>query len=195
MRMDNEIIWVDEGFALPDEGHLVQTSFVDLRKPEDRLPITSLVRSCERRYALEQGEILLVSKPTRFQQYGEELILDPQEGLAKEETVIETKGTAADISRQRVSADLDEAVCLLNSPFRVSHTETHTNTNSQTLTYENDWWIFCTAIKPNDHDWGKWRSTLPQEYDHVSEIGQPAKFAQALAPIHRKDECRGGLKG
>ena len=26
-----------------------------------------------------------------------------------------------------------------------------------------------------------WKATLPEEYDHISEIGQPAKFAQALA--------------
>ena len=34
---------------------------------------------------------------------------------------------------------------------------------------------------PNDGEWDTWRATLPEEYDHVSEIGQPAKFAQALA--------------
>jgi len=36
-------------------------------------------------------------------------------------------------------------------------------------------------LEPNDEEWESWRATLPGDYDHVSEIGQPAKFAQALA--------------
>ena len=59
--MDNEIVWIDEGFALTDAGHLIQTTYVDLRKPEDRLSITSLVRGCERRYALEHCDTVLIS--------------------------------------------------------------------------------------------------------------------------------------
>ena len=37
------------------------------------------------------------------------------------------------------------------------------------------------AIRPKGEDWDRWSATLPDDYDHVSEIGQPAKFAEALA--------------
>ena len=182
--MDNEIAWVDEGSALTDAGHLIITTYVDLRKPDDRLPITSLVRGCERRYALEHCETVLISKPARFQQHGEELVLDPQEGLAKEESVTQTQETPAEISREKAAADLEEAVELLYPQTGILHKETRTNTNTdtniQTITYAKEWWIFCTAIKPDD-DLEKWRNTLPPKYDHISEIGQPAAFAQALA--------------
>ena len=154
--------------------------------PKTGCQFTSLVRGCERRYALEHCETLLISKPSRFQQYGEELILDPQEGLAKEESVIQTQETAAELSRQKAAADLEEAVELLYSQTHVLHKERHTliqipKPTSKPSRHGNEWWIFCTAIRPDDDDWDKWRNTLPQEYDHVSEIGQPATFAQALA--------------
>ena len=55
------------------------------------------------------------------------------------------------------------------------------DTESRSLSYGKEWWIFCTSIEPSEGDRAAWRATLPEEYDHVSEIGQPAKFAEALA--------------
>ena len=43
--------------------------------------------------------------------------------------------------------------------------------------------MFCASIRPDEGDWDVLRFTLDEDYDHVSEIGQPAKFAQALARI------------
>ena len=54
-------------------------------------------------------------------------------------------------------------------------------TQRQSFSYGKDWWIFCASIRPDDGDWDAWRATLDDDYDHVSEIGQPAKFAEALA--------------
>ena len=181
--MENRMVWVNEGFALNDAEHLIQTSYIDLRRPEDRIPIPSLVKGHERKYALEGGETILISKPSRFREYGEELIQDLQEGKAKEATVIQEPETAAQVAKQRVISDRNEALELLNSTLRISFSEKHTstNTNSQALTYGKEWWIYCASIKPDQDQWGAWRSTLPQENDHVSAIGQPAKFAQALS--------------
>ena len=105
--MENDIIWVNEGFVLNDAGHIIMTSYIDLRKSEDRTPIMSLVRGCERKYALEDCETIMISNPARYRSHGEELILDVQEGLAKEETVIASQETAAQATRQRAVADLN----------------------------------------------------------------------------------------
>ena len=181
--MDNEFVWINEGFVLNDAGHVITTSFIDLRKPEDRTPIETLVRGCERKYALEECETLMISTPARFRSFGEELILDVQEGLAKEESVITSEETAAQATRRRAVSDLDQALPLLDTQMRPSYRETHTNTetHNESVTYAKEWWILCTSIKPDDEEWDSWRDTLPDDYDHVSEIGQPAKFAQALA--------------
>ena len=75
------------------------------------------------------------------------------------------------------------------------HTETATERKSETLTYAKEWWIFCTSIRPDDSEWESWRRTLPDHYDHVSEIGQPAKFAQALAHMIAEQLGPHGEKG
>ena len=67
--------------------------------------------------------------------------------------------------------------------MRIVETETRKRreTHTKSYSYGNNWWIYCTSIKPAGEEWEAWQSTLPEEYDHISEIGQPAKFAQALA--------------
>ena len=183
----DEVLWINESFGLNDAGHIIMTSYVDLRKPEDRTPIKSLVRACERQYALEDCETIMVSTPSRFRSYGEGLILDPQEGFAREEEVTEWNQTSTNASRERAVSDLNESLRLLDTNIRLSHTESHTDTQtaaekkSETLTYAKEWWIFCTSIGPDESEWEQWRKSLLDRYDHVSEIGQPAKFAQALA--------------
>ena len=181
--MENDIIWVNEGFVLNDAGHLIITSYIDLRKPEDRTPIRSLVRACERRYALEDCETIMISNPARYRSHGEELILDVQEGLAQEETVITSQETAAQATKQRAVSDLNQALELLDTRMRSSYSESHNETRRHTdsFNYAKEWWILSTSIKPDDEELVNWKSTLPKHYDHVSEIGQPAKFAQALA--------------
>ena len=187
MTPGDEVLWINESFGLNDAGHIIMTSYVDLRKPEDRTPIKSLVRACERQYALEDCENIMVSTPSRFRSYGEGLILDPQEGFAREEEVREWQQTSTNASRARAVSDLNEALRLLDTNIRLSHTESHTHTQtatekkSETLTYAKEWWIFCTSIRPDESEREQWRKSLLDRYDHVSEIGQPAKFAQALA--------------
>ena len=183
--MGNELVWINEGFVLNDAGHLIMTSYVDLRRPDDRTPIRSLVRGCERKYALDDCETIMISNPSRYRSYGEELIRDVQEGLAKEETATESQETSTQPARQRAVSDLNEALKLLDTNFRTSYSVTHTHTgterNSESLTYAKEWWSFSTSIRPIEEEWDSWKATLPEDYDHVSEIGQPSKFAQALA--------------
>ena len=181
--MDHEIIWLNEGSVLTDGGHLIVTSYVDLRKPADRTPIRSLIRGCERRFALERCGTIMISMPPRYQEHGENLILDRQEGAAKDESITQAPSTEAQEARQKSIAELNEAIEILDAGFRAQHKETHTNTNTsrRDFTYGDSWWIFCTSIKPEDRDLERWRNSLPTNYDHASEIGQPAMFAQSLA--------------
>ena len=183
--MEDDMVWVNEGFVLNDAEHIIMTSYIDLRPPGNRTPITGLIRGCERKYALEDCETIMVSTPSRFREYGEELILDVQEGLAREESVVTTQDTAVESTRQRAVSQLNEALELLDTSMRLTHSESNTKTNTDTasksFTYAKEWWVFCTSLQPATDDWEAWSGTLPKDYDHVSVIGQPAKFAQALA--------------
>ena len=183
--MEYDMVWVNEGFVLNDAEHLIMTSYVDLRPPGTRIPITGLVRGCERKYALEDSETIMVSNPSRFREYGEGLILDVQEGLAREESVVTTRETAAESTRQRAVSELNEAFELLDRRMRLKYSESNTKSNTDTasksFTYAKEWWVFCTSIQPATDDWEAWSETLPKDYDHVSVIGQPARFAEALA--------------
>ena len=181
--MDREIVWLNEGFVLDDSGTLITTTYIDLREEGKRAAIPALVKGCRREYALEDGETILISKPARFREYGEEFILDKQEGLAKEETVTVTEETAAQATRQRAIIDMNEARELSNSRVRMVQRESYSSsdTKNKSLTFAKEWWIFSTSIDPSDEERVTWKATLPEEYDHISEIGQPAKFAQALA--------------
>ena len=181
--MEDDMAWVNEGFFLNDAEHIIMTSYIDLRPPGNRTPITSLVRGCERKYALENCETIMISNPSRFREYGEELILDVQEGLAKEESVVNTQETATESTRERAVSQLNEAFELLDTSVQLTQRESNTNTNtaSKSFIYAKEWWVFCTSIQPATGDWEAWSGTLPKDYNHVSVIGQPAKFAQALA--------------
>ena len=175
--------WMSEGFVLDDAGNLINTTYVDLRDAEERSAIPALVKGCNREHALEDGETVLISKPARFREYGERLIQDTQEGLAKDESETMITQTAAEMAEQRAVADANEAIELSDSTVRAVYKVTHDRKNraSNSLAYGAGWWIFCTSIEPVGREWDAWRATLPDEYDHVSKIGQPAKFAQALA--------------
>ena len=69
--MKNNMVWVNEGFVLNDAEHIIMTSYIDLRPPGNRTPITGLIRGCERKYAREDCETIMISNPSRFRKYGE----------------------------------------------------------------------------------------------------------------------------
>ena len=179
--MDREIIVTSEGAILDDSGNLISTMYVDAREEAERTAIPALVKGCKREHALEDGETLLISNPARFREYGENLIKDIQEGSAQKESVTETELTPAQARKQRTLEDLNEARELLSSRVRWTEKVAFRKSQKRGLSYGKDWWIYSTSIEPNAEEWEPWRATLPDDYDHVSKIGQPAKFAQALA--------------
>ena len=177
------MLWINEGFVLDDEGNMLTTSYIDLRDQEERTVIRSLVKGCKREHALEDGETVLISKPERFREYGVALIRDEQEGFAREEHVTLEAETPEEAAKRRATSDLNDALQLVGSGIRAVHRVKHSSrkTQNESLSYGKDWWIFCASIRPDDGAWDAWRATLDEDYDHVSKIGQPAKFAQALA--------------
>lgn len=178
-----QMLWINEGSLLDDAGVLLATSYVDLRKKEDRTPIRRLVKGCKREHALEDGETLLISRPGRFREYGVEMIRDDQEGLARTESVTLGAETPEEATSRRATSDLNDALQLVGSEIRPVLREEHSrrSTNKESFSYGKDWWVFCTSIRPDDDDWDVWRANLDEDYNHASEIGQPAQFAQALA--------------
>ena len=177
------MLWINEGFILDDAGNMLTTSYIDLRDEGERAAIRSLVKGCKREHALEDGKTVLISKPERFREYGVALIRDEQEGLAKVEQVKLEAETPEEAAERRATADVNDALEIVGSTMKSVHRveSRRRKTESESFSYGKDWWIFCASIRPDDGDWDAWRATLDDDYDHVSEIGQPAKFAQALA--------------
>lgn len=175
---------VAEGAILDDAGNLITTTYVDLRDANQQDPIPALVKACRREHALEDGDTVRISKPTRFREFGEGLIQDDHEGFALEQSMTDTTNLSpADATRQRALADQNEAYELVNPSGALKRTETRqsSETTSNSLRYGKEWWIFSTSIEPDAGGCDTWQESLAPEYDHVSVIGQPAKFAQSLA--------------
>ena len=87
------------------------------------------------------------------------------------------------MERRRIE-DLNEAFELVNPEIKLRHDVTHRNVEGSSRSFEfgKEWWIVSTAITPeSEEEWAAWRATLDPAYDHESVIGQPAKFAEALA--------------
>ena len=182
--MSTEVLWINEGFMLDDAGNLIMTSYVDLREPGNRTPIRTLVKGCKREHALEDSETIQMSALEKFRAEGENLIRDPQEGLAQGEVVTVTPETPEQALQRRQNEDLNGAFELVDSEMKLRISLTHRNTErrSESLAFGTEWWIVSTAITPeNDDEWEAWRATLDPAYNHESVIGQPAKFAEALA--------------
>ena len=177
------MLWINEGFVLDDAGNMLTTSYIDLRSEAERTVIRSLVKGCRREHALEDGGTLLISKPERFREYGVALIRDEQEGFAREEHVAVEAETPQEAAKRRSTADLNDSLQLVGSAIESVHRVEHSRRKTQTesFSYGKDWWVFCASIRPDEAEWDAWRASLDADYDHVSEIGQPAKFAQALA--------------
>ena len=177
------MLWINEGFVLDDAGNMLTTSYIDLRDEAERKVIRSLVKGCRREHALEDGETLLISKPERFREYGVELIRDEQEGFAREEHVAVETETPQEAAKRRATADLNDALQLVGSVMKPVHRVEHSrrNTRTESFSYGKDWWVFCASLRPDEAEWDAWRASLDEDYDHVSTIGQPAQFAQALA--------------
>ena len=178
---------MNEGFHMDDAGHMIGVTYVDLRDSAKRIPITTLVKACERRFAIEAYKRVRISKPDLFREYGENLIRDDGEGYASLTTFAEERvNHPDDLAEARLRDDESN-----RSSELVDATIT-TNTNSvkrwnkscKSLTFGRNRWIFCTSIEPTTiEEMENWRKTMPDEYDHISYIHRPREFARALGSM------------
>ena len=130
----------------------------------------------------------MVSNPSRFREYGQGLILDVQEGLARVESVVTTLDTSADSTRQRAFSELNEAFELLDKRMRLkcnkSNTKSNTDTTSKTFTLPTAHLVTETRV-------GSRNPTLVAVVDRTEPEVQRADLVerllvQAWKPIRRR---------
>ncbi len=178
---------MSEGFHLDDAGHTISVTYVDLRESTNRIPSTTLVKACERRFAIEWYKRIRISKPGLFREIGENLIKDDGEGYATLTTFAEERvnhpddlaGSRLRDNESNRSAELVGAKITTNTnSVKVS------NRSHKSLTFGNNRWIFCTSIEPTtSEEMDDWRKTMPDEYDHFSYVYRPRAFARALGSM------------
>ena len=70
-----------EGNHVDHYGNTIWTTYVDFRDPSERQPVMRLVKGCRTEHAIETSQTVLISKPSKFRDHGENLIRDPEGGL------------------------------------------------------------------------------------------------------------------
>lgn len=183
---------IGDSHFLDDSGNFISTKFIDLRDPEDRKPITTLIKGCCKRYALENGETIRLSKPEKFRKAGEDLISDLSEmyfSHREESVVVDDPNDLAEA--QLLKDEQNRAAELLQLGTKVttnSIKRTHTSTHS--LSYGKNGWIYCTSIEPlNQEGQDRWwkalneNRALDEQYDHISYIHRPREFVRALGSM------------
>ena len=178
---------MNEGSHLDHFGNLIWPIYVDFRPPSERLPITRLVKGCRTEHAIETGHTVLISKPSRFRDLGENLIRDPGEAYASQKVITDEAVDDPDHlanARRRDQAE-NRAYELIGSNIKTNTTGVRrTRSNTRSLTHGRNGWIFCASIEPTTtQEWELWRCTLQDDYDHVSFIQRPREFTRALATM------------
>lgn len=176
-----------ESSFVNDNDHLIQVWHVDLRESGERSPVGTLIKGCERKHAIEHGAQVRIATQAKFRDSGEGLIRDGFEAfVSRTEEVREIVEQPharweAQLFLQAV-ADASEQLQIPMQLTNLSMTTTRKTTDS--VTYGRHGWIFSTSIEPTDEgQWAKWRRSMPDSYDHVSQIERPREFAGALGSM------------
>ena len=181
------VFLMNEGSSIDDAGHMIFSVYVDLRSAANRTPITTLVKACEKRFAIDSCKRIRISKPSRFREYGENLIRDLGEGYSKNTTYVEervddpedlAKAKLLDKERNRAS-ELIGSRATFNTEKVTSWERSY-----QSLTFGKNCWIFCASIQPTTtEETERWWKTMPGEYDHTTRIHRRREFARALSSM------------
>ena len=172
-----------EGRLITDYGIAISTYFVNLQAaPEfqwpDEMPV--IAKGSSNRFAVRNCGTVRLSKPTKFREYGESLIRDPNEGITNRATV-EVDGAPDMDSAAEIDDEMGRAASALGRGQKRRTTSTRSSTET-THTYGKNCWIWCAAIAPQtEAARASWLESLGNDYDHVSTIASPRKFARALA--------------
>ena len=167
-----------DAFATTDSGHLLMVQYVDVGASSEDWEHVILVKGIEAEYSLAHSSSIRISSPHRFQDLGETLIRDEQEGRAQNRTE-ESEKTEYSAERR----EQEEALHQLGLSHVRLGPQNRWNSQHETESYGfgTGSWIFCAAVQPtSENEWTKLRNKLPQTYNDYTTIHQPRKFAQAL---------------
>ena len=170
-----------DGMIINDSGCLIMSQYVDIGVDKLQHRPSVLVKAIEAKYGLEHAVDIQVSAPYRFRDYGETLIRDDQEGRARHKTKTENPPR----SYEELNREQERALQLLGQENLTISNSASANVHTQTesMTFGDSSWIYCTSIGPSIEEWSAWRASLPDKYDHESVIRQPARFAFALGEM------------
>lgn len=171
-----------------DSGYPIHAFFVDYRHPDNRHPITTLIKRCEKKFAFEHCGTICISTPEKYRKFGEVLIRDPYEGkptrITKESEVVDDPDDL-----KRVQARHDE----FNRMARLAGSGIRRVTRSvitqceqiESISLGNFGWIYCASIAPEGQDEArKWEHSFREtNYDHSSYIYRPLEFLHALGAM------------
>ena len=176
-----------ESMVLTDAGALVAVWHVDLRRPLDRTPVTTLVKACCKEHALTELGSIRISKPSLFRSSGEGLIRDSEEMRVSRSVLtsqrINDPGKLAD--ELQIADELNRCAAatggqLLKPRFKTGSTK-ETIKRKRFVESGKNGWIYCTSIKPrNDEEERKWKVSLPEKYDHVDADTSKNLFSDAV---------------
>ena len=176
-----------EGQHVDHFGNVIWPTYVDFRDPSERQPVMRLVKGCRTEHAIETSQTVLISKPSRFRDLGENLIRDPGEAYTSRESLtyeaIDDPEQLAEAHRRDQAVNRAYELVEANETRNTTSVRT-TRSTGQAFTFGKNGCIFCAAVEPTTpEEWTLWHGTLQVDYDHVSYIERPREFARALATM------------
>ena len=114
-------------------------------------PAPTLVKGCERRFAIEDCETIRLCTPSYYREDGQSLVWDLQEGaIASSPRMEERWDDPVDLEeQQRINAELADRMPLAKAAGSVSTTSLRVREREQSsLTYGDNCLIWCASIKP-----------------------------------------------
>ncbi len=179
--------FLNEGFGMDHDSNIIWTWHVDFRGPNARTPIGPLIKYGEKKYAIEHSGTIQLTRPVYFRREGEILILDTGEGFVERKTVVrrETATAVKDAWTRSLADAIDEAAESLGMTVmskEITNTKaTVTDTDEDKLTWGNDYWLYCTAMRPtSDAERKVLLDSLDPKYHQESHIPSARTFAQML---------------
>lgn len=179
LKPEQPLLLVDAMVAT-DGDHAVTSFYLDIGLEKARRRPPYLLKATEAKHGLEHAANIQLSAPSKFRKYGETLIRDEQEGQAQRET----KTKDVDGTHDKQSCEQQEALELLGvQGVSVRASNAGSSTDTKSIAFGADSWMYCTSIAPEARQREEWRASFPDKYDHESAIRQPRKFAFALGAM------------
>ena len=169
-----------------DGGQLLMVQYVDLGASSEDWSHVVLVKGIEAEYSLAHSRTIRISSPHRFQDLGETLIRDDQEGRAHNRTEeYEKKEYAAERHEQ------EQALHQLGMPDvnLGSQNSWNSDNHTESYTFGGGSWIYCTAIQPMSEDqWQKLREGITTNVQRLHHDSSAKKICTSLgAYVHGSD--------